>query len=79
MSSSTPRPVQDIDVSAVLGGNVNVKVSRLTARGADAVTGATFAGQDWTIDGTAKGAKVVESMSAQHVLVGDSEGVLVEL
>ena len=77
-NDTAARTVQEVDVSQLLRPCL-VRVMRLTARGADSTSGATFAEQDWEVDGVARGKKVYEVMDSRHVKVGDSEAVIVEV
>lgn len=79
--STSPRTVQSLNVGEVFG-SAELQVSRFTSQGADAIAGATFGGQDWTTGaspGVAVGKRVWESVGGGIVMVGDSEGIVVEV
>lgn len=78
LNSTSYRPSKNVDVSKILQSK-NLRVTRFTAAGADAVTGATFEGQNWEHNGMVSGKKVYERATGGVVNVGDSEGVVVEV
>lgn len=73
LNSKSYRPSKNVDVSEILQSK-SLRVTRFTAAGADAVTGATFGGQNWENGGEVSGKKVYERATGEVVNVGDSEG-----
>ena len=78
LSSTTPRPTETVSVADILE-STNLRVTRFTAAGADAVSGATFGGQSWENGGVVSGGKVYEQANGGVVKLGDSEGIVVEV
>lgn len=77
-SSVSARPTKSVNAGSILQ-STRLRVSRFTAAGADATSGATFGGQDWENQGMASGHKVYEMAPGGMVEVGASEGVLIEV
>lgn len=78
LNSTGPRPTEEVNAADILR-STNLRVTRFTAAGADAVSGATFGGQSWENGGEVTGEKVYELAKGGVVVVGDSEGVVVEV
>jgi hypothetical protein len=78
LNNTSPRPTETVSVADILE-STNLRVTRFTAEGADAVSGATFGGQTWENGGVVSGDKVYEQARGGAVVVGDSEGVVVEV
>ena len=78
LNSTSPRPIKTVSVADILK-STNLRVTRFTAAGADAVSEATFGGQSWENGGVVSGKKVYEQAKGGVVEVGDSEGVVVEV
>ena len=78
LNSTGPRPTEKVNLADILK-STNLRVTRFTAAGADAVSGATFGGQSWENGGVVSGNKVYEQAIEGVVEVGDSEGVVVEV
>jgi hypothetical protein len=78
LNSTSPRPTETVSVVDILE-STNLRATRFTAAGADAVNGATFGGQWWENGGVVSGNKVYEQAKGGAVDVGDSEGVVVEV
>ena len=81
VGSSSARPSDKVNVAEILqSASSSLRVSRFTAAGGDATTGATFAGQSWENGGVASGTKVYEAADEEGMVeVADSEGLLVEV
>lgn len=76
-NSTSARPTKSVNTGSILQ-DMNLRVSRFTAAGADANSGATFGGQDWENEGVIKWHKIYEMAPGGMVEVGDTEGVLIE-
>lgn len=76
--STSVRPRKSLNVGSIFQSK-SLRVSRFTAAGADAINGATFAGQTWENQGKASGNKVYEVAAGGIVEISASEGVLIEV
>jgi len=76
--STSVRPKKSVNAGSILQSK-SLRVSRFTAAGADATSGATFAGQSWENQGKASGNKVYEMAPGGLVEISASEGVLIEI
>lgn len=76
--SKSSRPKKSVNAGTILQSK-NLRVSRFTAAGADATSGATFAGQNWENQGKVSGNKIYEMESGGIVEISASEGVLIEV
>ena len=76
--STSVRPKKSVNAGSILQSK-SLRVSRFTAAGADATSGATFAGQSWENQGKVSGKKLYEMAPGGIVQLSASEGVLIEI
>ncbi len=76
--STSVRPKKSVNAGSILQSK-SLRVSRFTAAGADATSGATFAGQSWENQGKVSGKKLYEMAPGGIVQISASEGVLIEI
>jgi hypothetical protein len=78
LNSTSPRPTETVSMADIVE-STNLRVTRFTAAGANAVSGTTFGGLTWENGGVVSGDKVCKQARGGAVVVGDSEGVVVEV